>query len=411
MVKDVVIASAVRTPIGTFGGSLRKVQGPNLAAVAMKEAIKRAGIEASVLQDVRFGCCLEPTDALNISRVGALLAGIPDTIPAVTINRVCISGMEAIVSGMWQIQAGMTDVVLAGGVESMSNVPYILPDARWGARLQDKTMVDGLIHGLHAGSHFVHYPKDGDVTWAQGKPYIMGLTAEFLAMKYNISREAQDEVALRSHNNAEKATQNGSFKDEIVPVTYQDRRKGEITIDKDEHFRPGLTMEQLQKLRPAFIPKTGTVTAGNASGINDGAAAVVIMSAEKAKELGVEPLARISGVGMGACEPYLMGISPVPATKDLLRRTGMNLSDFERIEVNEAFASQYLAVEQELGLNRDITNVHGSGIGLGHPVGATGARIIVTLLYELIHSNLTKGLATLCGGGGVSEAVYIDREI
>jgi acetyl-CoA C-acetyltransferase len=236
----------------------------------------------------------------------------------------------------------------------------------------------------------------------------MGLTAEFLALKHNLTREDQDEVALRSHNGAQRANETGLFNDEIVPVEVRDRKKT-VTVSADEHFRPNLTMEQLAALPPAFIPKKGTVTAGNSSGINDGAAAMVIMAAEKAQELGLKPLAKITGIGAGACEPELMGESPVPAVRDLLRRTGMKLEEFERIEVNEAFASQYLAVERELGLNRDVTNVNGSGIGLGHPVGATGVRIMVTLLYELMHQNLKKGMATLCGGGGVSMACVLER--
>lgn len=412
MSKKVVVVSACRTPIGAFGGSLKSVEAPHLAAHVMKEAVSRAKIDPHEIGDVRFGCCLEPTDALNVARVGQLLAGLPQTAPAVTINRVCISGMEAVVSGVWQIKAGMTDVVLAGGVESMSNVPYVVQEARWGARLQDRTFQDALIHGLHAGSHFVPYPKDGSGDFPdeyyRGKPYIMGLTAEFLAQKHGFTREEQDEVALRSHNEAERANVEGLFADEIVPLTVKSRRT-EFVVDKDEHFRKNLTMEQLTSLRPAFIPKTGTVTAGNASGINDGAAALVLMAEDRAIELGLKPLARISGIGMGACEPYYMGESPVPAVKDLLKRDEIKLEDFERIEVNEAFASQYLAVEKELGLERAITNVHGSGIGLGHPVGCTGARIMVTLIYELIHSQKTHGLATLCGGGGVSEAVHIER--
>ncbi|MHA1675179.1 MAG: thiolase family protein [Promethearchaeota archaeon] len=412
MTRNVVIVSACRTPIGAFGGALKKVQAPHLAAHAMKEAVKRADIDPSIIGDVRFGCCLEPSDALNIARVGQLLAGIPDTVPAVTINRVCISGMEAVVSGAWQIMAGMTDVVLAGGVESMSNVPYVVEDARWGARLQDRTFKDALIHGLHAGSHFVKYPKNGTGDFPdevyRGKPYIMGLTAEFLAQKHGFTREQQDEVALRSHNEAERANVEGIFSDEMIPVTVKSR-KGDVIVDKDEHFKKNLTMEKLAGMRPAFIPKTGTVTAGNSSGINDGAAALVIMAEDKANELGIKPLARLNGFGMGACAPYYMGESPIPAVKDLLKRTGVSLDLFDRIEVNEAFASQYLAVEKELGLNREITNVHGSGIGLGHPVGCTGARIMVTLLYELIHTQKTHGLATLCGGGGVSQAVHLER--
>ncbi len=409
--KDVVIVSACRTPIGAFGGSLKSVPGPKLAALVFKEAINRAGIEKNLVQDVRCGCCLEPVDALNISRVSSLLAGIPESVPAVTMNRVCISGMEAALSGVWQIQSGFTDVVLAGGVEAMSRVPYVVDGVRWGTKLgtfkEHKMMKDALTHGLHAGSHFVPYPEDGPIEYFQGKPYIMGLTAEFLAKKNNITREEQDEVALRSHNRAEEATKKGLFEDEIVPVKVK-TRKGEKMVDKDEHFRPGLTMEDLERLRPAFLPKGGTVTAGNSSGINDGASAMILMSAEKAEELGLKPLAKISNMGMGACPPQYMGESPIPAIRDLLDRSGEKLENFERIELNEAFASQYLSVEKELGLNREVTNVHGSGIGLGHPVGCTGNRIMVTLLYELIHQKLSKGMATLCGGGGVSMACVLE---
>ena len=246
--------------------------------------------------------------------------------------------MEAVLSGVWQIQTGFTDVVLAGGVESMSNVPFALEDARWGARYQDKVLEDGIIHALHAGSVYVPYPQTGPIEIFRGKPYIMGLTAEFLAQRFEISREDQDEVALRSQNNAERATDEGKFQDEITPVVYQDRKKGEIVVDKDEHFRRGLTMEQLAKLPPSFLPDGGTVTAGNSSGINDGAAALIIMAAEKVEELGIKPLAKITGMGMGACEPEYMGLSPVSSVRNLFERTGMSLADFERIEINEAFA-------------------------------------------------------------------------
>ncbi len=414
--KDVVIVSACRTAIGTFGGTLKDVNGAVLASITMKEAIKRAGIEPDMIDDVRYGCCLEPVDALNVTRVGALMAGIPETITAVTINRVCISGMEAVISGMAMIQAGMADIILAGGVEHMSGVPYVVPAARWGCRLQDHTFVDWMIHALHCGSHLLPGPENGPlkegmpVEMFKGKPYIMGHTAEFVAQMYNITREEMDEVALRSHNNAERATLEGDFKDEIVPVEVpQKKGKPPIIFDKDEHFRPGLTMEALAKLPPAFIPKVGKVTAGNSSGINDGSAAMVIMSAEKAKELGIQPLAKIRAIGRGACHPSVMGLSPVPAVKDLLEKNpDLKLEDFELIEVNEAFAAQYLGVEKELGLNREITNVNGSGIGLGHPVGATGCRIMVTLIYAMKKRGKNLGLATLCGGGGVSMACALE---
>ncbi len=413
--KEVVIVSACRTAIGAFGGTLKDMNGAHLGSIAMKEAIDRAGIEPGILDDVRFGCCMEPVDTLNVTRVAALLAGIPESVPAVTINRVCISGMESVLSGMAMIQAGMSDVILAGGVEHMSGAPYVLPNARWGCRLQDDVMVDALIRGLHCGSHVIPHPEDGPVDETQpplsyfvGKPYIMGHTAEFIAQKHDISREEMDEVALRSHNNAERANKEGDFADEVVPVSVPRKKKDPLVFDKDEHFRPGLTMEDLQKLPPAFVPKTGKVTAGNSSGINDGAAAMVIMSADKAKELGLQPLARIKATGKGACHPSVMGLSPVPAVKDLLAKSEYKLDDFELIELNEAFAAQYLGCEKELGLNREVVNVNGSGIGLGHPVGCTGARIMVSLMYAMKKRGKSLGMATLCGGGGVSMATVLE---
>lgn len=413
--KDVVIVSACRTAIGTFGGSLKDVNGAVIGAATMKEAVNRAGIDPALIGDVRYGCCLEPTDSLNVTRTAALLAGIPDSVPAVTINRVCISGMESALSGMAMIQAGLVDVVLAGGVEHMSGAPYTVENARWGCRLQDHVFVDRMIRALHCGSHIIPHPEDGPVdaetpplSMFKGKPYIMGHTAEFIAQHYDISREAMDEVALRSHNNAERATRDGDFAEEIVALEVPRRKKDPLIFDRDEHFRPGMTMADLQKLPPAFVPKIGKVTAGNSSGLNDGSAGMIIMSADKAKELGLTPLARIKAVGMGACHPSVMGLSPVPAVRNLLERSGLKLEDFELIEVNEAFAAQYLGCEIELGLNREVTNVNGSGIGLGHPVGATGARIMVTLLHALKHQGKTMGMATLCGGGGISMACVLE---
>jgi len=413
--KDIVIVSACRTAIGTFGGTLRDMNAAEIASVTMKEAVNRAGISADLIDDVRYGCCNEPADALNVARVGALLAGIPDSSTAVTINRVCISGMEAVLSGMAMIQADMADVILAGGVEHMSGVAYTLPGARWGCRLQDSTLVDTLIHGLHCGSHIIPHPEDGPVnadeeplSFFKGKPYIMGHTAEFVAQHLNITREEMDEVALRSHNAAEKATHDGLFKDEIVPIEVPQRKKPPLVFDTDEHFRPGMTLEQLQKLPPAFVPKTGKVTAGNSSGLNDGSAGIILMSADRAKELGLSPIARIKATGRGGCHPSVMGLSPVPAVKNLMERSGLAIDDFQLIEVNEAFAAQYLGCEKELGLKREITNVNGSGIALGHPVGATGARIIVTLIHEMKKRGNTLGLATLCGGGGVAMACAIE---
>lgn len=414
--KDVVIVSACRTAIGTFGGALKDMNGAVLGSIVMKEAVNRAGIDAATIDDIRFGCCMEHHDTLNVTRVAALMAGIPDSVPAVTINRVCISGMEAVISGMAMIQAGMADVILAGGVEHMSGVPYAVPAARWGCRLQDKGFEDALIHALQCGSRLLPFGEDCPVNTNEapasqfmGQPYIMGQTAELVAQHLDISREEMDEVAVRSHNNAERATQDGSFNEEIVPVEVPRRKKDPLIFDKDEHFRPGITLEQLQKLPPAFVPKIGKVTAGNASGINDGAAAMIIMSAEKADELGLAPIARIKASSMGACHPTIMGLSPVPAVSNLLKNTDMKLDDFELIEVNEAFAAQYIGCEKELGLNREITNVNGSGIGLGHPVGATGCRIMVTLIHAMKKQGKDLGLATLCGGGGVSMACAIEN--
>ena len=413
--KDVVIVSACRTAIGAFGGTLKDMIGAEIAKVTMQEAVKRAGIDPALIDDVRYGCCLEPTDTLNVTRIAALLAGIPDTVPAVTINRVCISGMEATLSGMAMIQAGMADIILSGGVEHMSGAPYTVENARWGCRLQDSVFVDSMIRGLHCGSHVIPHPEDGPVnadepplSFFKGKPYIMGHTAEFIAQHLDISREEMDAVALRSQNNAERANDDGSFKDEIVPIEIPQRKRDPILFNRDEHFRPGLTLDQLQKLPPAFVPKIGKVTAGNSSGINDGSAAMIIMSAEKAAELNLTPLAKIVAVGKGACHPSVMGLSPVPAVHDLLDRSGMKINDFELVEVNEAFAAQYIGCERELGLDREITNVNGSGIGLGHPVGATGARIMVTLIHALKNRGKSLGLATLCGGGGVSMACALE---
>ena len=386
-----------------------------LVDLSQQSRARAAGIDPALIDDVRYGCCMEPVDTLNVARIAALLAGIPDTVTAVTINRVCISGMEAVISGAAMIQAGMADVILAGGVEHMSGVPYSVAAARWGCRLQDHEFVDNIIRGLHCGSHVMPQPEDGPVdaetpplSYFKGKPYIMGHTAEFVAQHLDISREEMDVVALRSHNNVERATNDGSFKDEIVPIEIPQRKREPIVFDKDEHFRAGMTLEKLQSLAPAFVPKIGKVTAGNSSGINDGSAGLIIMSADKAKELGIQPIAKIKSVSRGGCHPSIMGLSPIPAVNDLLAKSGLKIGDFELIEVNEAFAAQYLACEKELGLNRQITNINGSGIGLGHPVGATGARIMVTLVHAMKKRGKNLGLATLCGGGGVSMACAVE---
>jgi len=413
--KEVVIVSACRTAIGTFGGALKDSHAYIIGSAVMKEGVKRAGISPALMNDVRFGCCLEPYNALNVTRVAAIDAGIPITSTAVTINRVCISGMEAVISGMAMIQAGLVDVVLAGGVEHMSSVAYAVPTARWGCRLQNQSFDDRMIEALYCGSRLQPGLEKGPakegpiVDMFRGKPYIMGHTAELIAQIHNISRQEMDEVALRSHNGAERATKEGYFKEEIVPIEIpQKKGKPPIIFDKDEHFIPGLTMDRLAALPPAFIPKVGKVTAGNSSGLNDGASAMIIMSAEKSKELGMKPIARFKAVGYGGVHPSVMGLGPTPAVKDLMKRSGLKISDFELVEVNEAFAAQYIGVEKELGLKREITNVNGSGIGLGHPVGSTGCRIMVTLLHGMKKRGKKLGLATLCGGGGVAMATALE---
>lgn len=396
---DIVVVSGARTAIGKFGGSLVGYRAYQLAAIAMEEAIRRAGVEKSIFDDVVTGDCCQVFDEANTSRTAMLAIGMPVEIPACTIQRQCSSSMQALMMAAQQIKAGDSEVVLISGTESMSNAPYYLPNARWGQRLMHGKLLDAVWEMLHSGSNLLE--KEG---------YIMGVTAENLAEKYNISRKEQDEVALRSQNNAEKATNEGRFKDEIVGIEIKDR-KGKVVgvFDKDEHFRPGLTMEQLEKL-PTTFKKDGTVTAGNASGLNDGACAAVVMSRKKAQELGCKPLFKVLGQAVAGVEPHLMGYGPVPSTEKLMKKFGFKLSDFQLIELNEAFAAQYLACEKGLGIDREITNVNGSGIGLGHPVGCTGLRIIISLYYEMKKRNLTTGLATLCVGGGMGMSTAIEVE-
>ncbi len=385
--RNVVAVSAVRTAIGVFGGALRDYPAPDLLALVLREAVRRAGIEANMVEDVVAGQCMQRLDESITTRLALLKAGFPIEVPGVAIHRNCASGMQSIIYAAQQIMLGDMDIVVAGGVEVMSRVPYTLNDARWGKRMQHGVMSDGIWDGLTD-------------SWCG---LIMGLTAENLAEKYDISRREQDEVALRSHNNAEAATKEGRFAEEILPVEIKQKKGDPICFDKDEHTRMGLTMEQLERLKPSF-KKDGTVTAGNASGINDAAAAVVLMSEDKARELGIAPIARLRGYGLAGVEPELMGYGPVPATRQALARTGLKLEDMELVELNEAFAAQYIACEKLLGLNREITNVNGSGIGLGHPVGCTGARIVISLLHEMKRRGNSLGLATLCVGGGMGQA-------
>jgi len=391
--QNVVITSGVRTAIGTLGGSLKDYPAPDLAGLVIREAIQRSKVEPEAIGDVIIGQCMQRTDELPTGRLAALKAGLPIQVPGVTIQRNCASGMQAIVYAAQQIMLGDMDIAIAGGVEVMSRVPYSIDKARWGIRLQHAILADGIWDGLTDA-------------WSG---LIMGLTAENLAEKYNISREEQDIVALKSHNSAEKAIKEGKFKDEIIPVQIKGK-KGSITVfEQDEHVRMGLTLEQLAALKPTF-KKEGTVTAGNASGINDAAAAVVVMSEKEANRRGLEPMGRLVAYGVAGVEPELMGYGPVPATKIALERAKMKLDDIELIELNEAFAAQYLACEKLLNLNREITNVNGSGIALGHPVGCTGTRIVITLLNEMKRRNLKYGLASLCVGGGMGMTTLWARD-
>ncbi|MBU7006778.1 thiolase family protein [Phosphitispora fastidiosa] len=388
--EDVLILSGSRTPIGDFGGAFKELLPNELALYPVKEAVARAGVNKSEFDEVILGNCIQRTDEPNVARVVLLKAGFPKEVTGYTIQRQCSSGMQAIVSGIQQIRLGDSDLVAAGGVECMSSSPYSLKNARWGQRLQHGEVRDSVWEVLCDPTNHI----------------MMGQTAENLAIKYDITREEQDAIALRSHQKAIAAIKSGRFKDEVVPVTITVKKNGRV-IDTDERPKDGLSMADLAKLRPAFC-ENGTVTAGNSSGINDGAAAVVLASERKVRELNAKPLARIVSYAVAGVEPELMGYGPVPAVKKALQKANLTIGDIDLWEVNEAFAAQYLAVEKMLGLNRSVVNVNGSGVGLGHPIGCTGARIVVTLLYELKRRNLRYGLATLCVGGGMGKAIIIE---
>jgi len=389
--RNVVIVSATRTPIGDFGGSLRDISATSLAMVAIEASLQRVGIEKKMVDQVIMGNCFEPLDQ-NIARIAGVKCGLPIETPAFTIIATCGSGMQAIICGIQSIRDGDADIVLAGGVESMSTAPYILTTTRWGQRLQHGQLIDLLWRGMQ------EYPIGAG----------MGLTAENLAERYEISREDQDSFSLLSQQRACKAIQEGRFKDEITPVVVPQKKGEPKIVDADEHPRSDVTLEKLAKLPSAF-KKDGTVTAGNSSGINDASATVVLMSSEKAKEMALKPLARILDYAVVGVDPAYMGIGPVPATRRVLKKTGLSLNDIQLIEINEAFAAQYLACERELNLNREIVNVNGSGIALGHPVGATGCRLVVTLIHEMQKKSLHIGLATLCAGGGMGFAIVIEK--
>lgn len=392
--RKVVIASAVRTPIGSFGGSLSSVPAVELGIVAAKEAIKRAGLTPEQIDEAYIGNVLSAGLGQNVARQVAIGAGIPVEKPAMAINILCGSGLRSVSMAAQLIATGDVDVILCGGTESMSNAPYLNNGQRFGTKMGHYEVIDHMI-------------KDG-LTDAFNH-YHMGMTAENIAEQWSLSREAQDAFAVSSQNKAEAAQMAGRFVEEIVPVPIKNR-KGQITeVDKDEFIRYGATQEDLAKLRPAF-KKDGTVTAGNASGINDGAAMVVVMSEEKAISLGVQPLAYIVGHGTAGVDPSIMGYGPVPATKMALEKTGWSVSSIDLVEANEAFAAQSLAVVGDLGLNPEIVNVNGGAIALGHPIGASGARILVTLLHEMKRRNVSRGLATLCIGGGMGTSLLVERK-
>lgn len=388
-----VIVSATRTAIGSFNGALTSVGAIDLGKIVIEEALKRASLETGVVNEVIMGNVLQGGLGQNPARQAALRANIPGSVPAFTVNKVCGSGLKSVALAAQSILAGDNDIVVAGGMENMSQAPYLLNSkVRWGLKMGNAELYDTMVNdGLTCATNHYH----------------MGITAENIAEQYGISRQEQDELALRSQQLATQAINNGEFVDEIVPVTISSR-KGEIIFKQDEYPKADSSIEGLAKLRPAF-KKEGTVTAGNASGINDGAAALVVMSETKAKELGLKPLATIRSYASGGVDPSVMGLGPVPATKLALQKASLQLSDIDLIEANEAFAAQFLGVGRELNFDMDKTNIHGGAIALGHPIGASGARILVTLLYSMIHHNKQLGLATLCIGGGQGAAVIIER--
>jgi acetyl-CoA C-acetyltransferase len=394
IMREVVIVSAVRTAVGTFGGALKDVPAADLGALVIKEAVNRAGIKPELVEEVVMGNVIQAGLGQNIARQSTIKAGLPEQVPAMTINKVCGSGLRSVALAAQMIKAGDADVVVAGGMENMSRAPYVLDGARWGQRMGNGKMVDSMIN---------------DALWDAFNNYHMGVTAENIAKQWNLTREEQDAFALASQLKAEKAIKEGRFKDEIVPVVIPQRKGEPKVFDTDEFPRFGTTPEALAKLRPAFLKENGTVTAGNASGINDGAAAFVVMSAEKAAQLGVKPMAKILSYGSKGLDPAIMGYGPFHATKKALEGTGLTVDDLDLIEANEAFAAQSLAVAKDLNFDMNKVNVNGGAIAIGHPVGASGARILTTLLYEMEKRDAKRGLATLCIGGGMGTALIVER--
>ena len=392
--REVVIASAVRTPIGKFGGSLKDVSARKLGAIVIKEALNRAGVDPAAVDEVIMGCVLQGGLGQNVSRQMSLDAGVPVEVPTMTINKVCGSGLRAVELAAQIIKAGDADIVVAGGAENMSATAYAMPAARWGARMFDTKMVDMMVN---------------DGLWDAFNGYHMGITAENVAEQWGLTREQLDEFSVISQQRAEKAVDSGRFDDEIVPVTIPQRKGDPIVFARDEHLTRGSSMEKVAKLKPAFKKDGGVVTAANASGINDSGAAVVVMSAEKAEELGIKPLCKIVSYASGGVDPSIMGVGPVPATRKALDKAGLKIEDIDLVEANEAFAAQSLAVRKELGLDPEKTNVNGGAIALGHPIGASGCRILVTLIHEMIKRDSKRGLATLCIGGGMGTSLIVER--
>ena len=393
--KKVVIVSACRTAIGAFGGTLKDVPAAELGALVVKEAVSRAGIKPEQVDEVIFGNVLQAGLGQNVARQVTLKAGLPIETTAVTINIVCGSGLKSVAMAANQILAGESEIVVCGGTENMSAAPYAIPTARWGARMNNNKIVDVMVN---------------DGLWDAFNQYHMGITAENVAEKYGITREMQDEfVAVASQSKAEAAVKGGKFKDEIVPVVIHGK-KGDTVFDTDEYPKFGTTLEKVAKLKPAFKKDGGTITAANASGINDSAAAFVVMSQEKAEELGLKPMATIVSYATGGVDPSIMGVGPVPAVKKAMAKADLTIDDIDLIEANEAFAAQSLAVAQELKFDMNKVNVNGGAIALGHPIGASGARILVTLLYEMQkREDAKKGLATLCIGGGQGQALIVEK--
>lgn len=392
--REVVIVSAIRTPIGSFGGGLSKLSAVDLGVIAAKEAIKRANIDPKEINEVLIGNVLSTGLGQNLARQIAIKSGVPVEVPSMTLNKLCGSGLRAVSLAAQEIILGDADVILCGGAESMSNAPYIIKSARFGQRMGDGKLIDSML-------------EDGLLD-AFDK-YHMGITAENIANEWKISREEQDEFAVKSQNKAETALKLGKFDEEIVKVEIPQRKGEPLIFDKDEYIKENITIEKLKKLKPAF-KKDGSVTAANASGINDGAAMLIVMSKEKADSLGIKALATIKAYGSAGVDPSIMGYGPVPAVKNALKKANWAVEDLDLIEANEAFAAQAISVVRDLKLDESKVNVNGGAIALGHPIGASGARILVTLLYEMNRRDSKKGLATLCIGGGMGTALLIERK-